>query len=464
MAFTETTTTGYGTRVGRSFKSIGTGFLLFIAATCLLWWNEGRAVKTAKMLDEAGSAYVEMENPQKKDASLEGELICGTALATTEDSLADRQFGIGAKAIALMRKVEYFQWVEHSTEKREDKLGGKEVTTTTYTYSKEWVSRPVESAQFKDPAYQKLNMVLATFDEQEQWAENVSWGAYQLSEGLIHRISSNEGIDLTISEDLLKQFDKATQTAYERFYGVQKQAQTTNQPQATAQLGIPDSVRAQLPDSVRAMLDALQARNDSINKAMQEAENKKDLEFVHQAGNVLYFGRVPGSPEVGDVRVTFEKIVPAKVTVMAVVDGNTFKPFKAKNGKRFQALVMGHKSGDEIIDAAKDSNTMWTWALRILGVLLVIAGLKNIFGFLEMILKVVPFIANIFGWGIGVVCTVIGVVWSLIVIALAWVFYRPLLGIALLAIAGFLVWVFAFKGKDKLKELAVRSKSVEIKS
>ena len=464
MAFTETTTTGYGTRVGRSFKSIGTGFLLFIAATCLLWWNEGRAVKTAKMLDEAGSAYVEMENPQKKDASLEGELICGTALATTEDSLADRQFGIGAKAIALMRKVEYFQWVEHSTEKREDKLGGKEVTTTTYTYSKEWVSRPVESAQFKDPAYQKLNMVLATFDEQEQWAENVSWGAYQLNEGLIHRISSNEGIDLAISEDLLKQFDKATQTAYERFYGVQKQAQTTNQPQATAQLGIPDSVRAQLPDSVRAMLDALQARNDSIDKAMQEAANKKDLEYVHQAGNVLYFGRVPGSPEVGDVRVTFEKIVPAKVTVMAVVDGNTFKPFKAKNGKRFQALVMGHKSGDEIIDAAKDSNTMWTWALRILGVLLVIAGLKNIFGFLEMILKVVPFIANIFGWGIGVVCTVIGVVWSLIVIALAWVFYRPLLGIALLAIAGFLVWVFAFKGKDKLKELAVRSKSVEIKS
>jgi hypothetical protein len=28
------------------------------------------------------------------------------------------------------------------------------------------------------------------------------------------------------------------------------------------------------------------------------------------------------------------------------------------------------------------------------------------------------------------------------------------LAISLLAIAGFLVWVFAFKGKDKLKDLA----------
>ena len=53
MAYTETTTTGYGTRVGNSFKSIGTGFILFCAATALLWWNEGRAVKTAKMLEDA---------------------------------------------------------------------------------------------------------------------------------------------------------------------------------------------------------------------------------------------------------------------------------------------------------------------------------------------------------------------------------------------------------------------------
>lgn len=461
MAYTETTTTGYGTRVGNSFKAIGSGFLMFLAGTALLWWNEGRAVKTEKMLDEAGGAYVEMTNPEKKDASLEGELICGTAMATTEDSLSDADFGIGAKAISIRRTVEYYQWVEHAQEKTEDKLGGKQVTTTTYTYSKEWVSRPIESSSFKDPAYQKKNMVLATVEDAEQWAENVSWGAYKLSESLIHGISSREAIDLAIAEDLLKQLDKNAQTAYERFYGVQQKSQQPTQ-QPTAQQAIPDSIKALLPDSVKARLDSLQAVNDSINNAMANAENKKDLEYVHQAGNVLYYGRVPGSPEVGDVRVTFEKVVPAKVTVMAVVDGDTFKPFKAKNGKRFQTIVMGKKTGDEIIEDAKESNNMWTWALRFIGVLIVIGGLKGIFGFLETILKVVPFIAGIFGWGVGIVCTVVGVVWSLIVIALAWLFYRPLLGIALLALAGFLIWVFAFKGKDKLKELAAKSRQPKV--
>jgi len=460
MAYTETTTTGYGTRVGNSFKAIGSGILLFVLGTALLWWNEGRAVKTEKMLDEAGSKYVEMENPNKKDASLEGELICGTAMATTEDSLTDAQFGVGAKAIALRRTVEYYQWVEHSQTKREDKLGGKEVATTTYTYSKQWVSSPIQSSEFHDPAYQNKNMVLTTVEEADQYAENVSFGAYKLPESLIHSISSREGVDLALAEDLLTQFDKSTQAAYERFYGVQKSIQQpTQQPQQPVAQAIPDSIRALLPDSVKAALDSLQAVNDSINKQMANAENKKDLTYVHQAGNVLYFGRVPGSPEVGDVRVTFEKVMPAKVTVMAVVDGDTFKPFKAKNGKRFQTLVMGQKSGDEIIDAEKEANNMILWFLRILGVVMVIGGLKGIFGFIETILKVVPFIAGIFGWGVGLVCTVLGIVWSLIVIAIAWLFYRPLLGISLLVLAGFLIWVFAFKGKDKLKELAAKGKA-----
>ena len=446
MAYQEQRTTGYGTRVGNSFKAIGTGFILFCIGTALLWWNEGRTVKTEKMLEEVGGSYVEMENPNKKDASLDGELICGTALATTEDSISDNQFGVGAKAIALHRRVEYYQWVEDSKESSEDKLGGKEVTTTTYTYSKKWVSQPIESSEFKDPAYQNKNTVLTTVEESEQYAENVKFGAYQLNETLIHQISSREGLDLNISEDMLNQLDKSAQTAYERFYGVKKSAKQTVEQLAETTV---------LSDSAKAVADSLKAVNDSIIK---NAVNKKDFEYVHLAGNVLYFGRVPGSPEVGDVRVTFEKVVPAKVTVMAVVDGDSFKSFKAKNGKRFQRLVMGKKSGDEIIDIEKETNNMLLWVFRIFGVMLVIVGLKGIFGFLETILKVVPFIANIFGWGVGVVCTILGLVWSLIVIAIAWLFYRPILGITLLVIAGFLTWVFAFKGKDKLKELAAKTK------
>ena len=78
---------------------------------------------------------------------------------------------------------------------------------------------------------------------------------------------------------------------------------------------------------------------------------------------------------------------------------------------------------------------MWLWFFRIIGVVMVISGLKGIFDFVVTILKVVPFVANIVGWGVGVVCTVIGVAWSLIIIAIAWLFYRPVLAISLLGMA-----------------------------
>lgn len=424
MAYQETKTTGYGTRVKNSCGSIVTGIVLFFAATALLWWNEGRAVKTADMLEEAQGVCVEMANPDKVDRSMDGELVCVSGLATTEDSLVDEQYGIGAKAISLQRKVEYYQYVEHSETKKEDKLGGKQVETTTYTYKKDWVSSPVESGEFHDPAYQNKNTVLATVENKDLWAENVTFGAYKLTPALFHSISSKEAFDVVLSDDMLRQMDKDAKTAYERFYGA---VTTTAKPQAVT---------------------------DSTGTATEPSP----YDFIHVNKNEIYYGRTPNAPEVGDVKVTFEVIVPAKVTVVAQTAEDTFKPFKAKNGKTFETLVMGKKTADEIFESENSANSTWTWILRIAGIFLVIFSLKMVFGFIETILKVVPFVSNIVGWGVGIVCTIIGFVWSIIVIAIAWIFYRPLLGIALLVIAGLLIWLFAFKGKDKIKELANKNK------
>ncbi|MBQ2337947.1 MAG: hypothetical protein II384_02365, partial [Prevotella sp.] len=117
MAYQETTTTSYGQRVSSSCGGIITGIVLFFAGTALLWWNEGRAVKTDKMLNEAQGVTVEMPDVNKVNPEFEGKLVHATALATTEDSLSDGSFGIGAKAISIERKVEYYQYVEHSESK-----------------------------------------------------------------------------------------------------------------------------------------------------------------------------------------------------------------------------------------------------------------------------------------------------------------------------------------------------------
>ena len=104
---------------------------------------------------------------------------------------------------------------------------------------------------------------------------------------------------------------------------------------------------------------------------------------------------------------------------------------------------------DEMFASQHEANNMWLWALRLVGLLLIISGLKGIFGILVTILKVVPFLSSILSFGINIICSVVGFVWALLVAAIAWLFYRPLIGIALLAIAGAVIFFFWKKGKDK---------------
>ncbi len=376
MAYTETTKTTYGQRVKKSFGGIGSGILMIVVGTVLLWWNEGRAVKTSKMLKEAAGVTVEMQDISTIDPQFEGKLVHATGATATLDSLIDADFGVGVTAVKFNRKVEYYQWQESSSSTTKDKVGGSQETTTTYTYKKAWTGSPVNSDEFHDPDYQGKNFVKAQFEDGRQTAENVSFGAYRLNKALIGGISGDQAY--VISE----------------------------------------------ADAERIS-----------NELFKDATEADSTFVVSVKNNVVYIGRNPDAPAVGDVRVTFTKVLPAEVSILATVVGDTFAPFTAKNGKTLEMLSMGVKTSDQMYEGQKSTNKTMLWIFRLLGIFLVIGGFKGVFGFLETLAKVLPFVANILGAGVGLVCSVLGFAWSFIVIALAWLAYRPLLGITLLVLA-----------------------------
>lgn len=422
MAYTETTTTSYGTRVKSSFGGILTGIILFLAGTALLWWNEGRAVKTAKMLEEAAKVAVDMENINKVDPEFDGELVHATGMALTKDSLIDNEYGVGSTCIKMKRDVEYYQWVEHSSSESKDKLGGSQETTTTYTYSMEWVNEPVNSSDFKDPEYKGKNSTFVLADDQEWLATNVTLGAYTCPESMIDKIYGYEELPLNISSDLLKQKDAQLARAL-------GEKPVVKQPEPTA-----------LPSD--------SAANDSNQVAQYEEDN---YENIHVSANQIYLGKSPNAPKIGDVRITYRIVPIHKISIIAEVDGNTFKYYKAKNGKKMMMVVNGKKDLDEMIESAEEGNNIMSWVLRIIGILLVISGLKGLFSFLITILKVVPFLSRILSFGVNIICSVIGFVWSLLIIAIAWLFYRPVLAICLLAGIGLIVFLVINRAKVKEK-------------
>ena len=379
MAYTETTSTSYGQRLAGSAKGMIGGLLMFIIGTCLLWWNEGRTVRTAKAIGDAASHVESVADVSKIDASLNGKLIHASAFADTKDTLTDDMFGVREVAIRLDRKVEYYQWVENAQTKEREKIGGGKETTTTYTYEKKWVDKPVNSAEFKDPQYQSANKVLSEVEERKELAQNVMFGAYTLPESFVASISGSEPVEVRMTEE-------------QRF-----------------------------------------TWNERLHMLRPKVNTETSL--VHTSANTAYLGLSPNSPQIGDVRVTFTKVPPADISLIAQVDGSTFKAYKAKNGQSFSRVQMGTVGVDEMIEQARSENNMLTWVLRLVGILLVVIGLKGMFGLLPMLFKVLPFLGSIVGAGVGLVSWIFGLTWSFIIIAIAWLVFRPIIGISLLVLA-----------------------------
>lgn len=379
MAYQEVTKTSYGSRLGSSLKGIFTGLLLFVAATALLWWNEGRAVKTSKMLKSAESVCVDVADVSAVDPALNGQMIHATAVAKTDEILSDPDYPVQVNAIRLVRDVEYYQWVEHAKSETKDKLGGGQETVTTYTYSKEWVGSPVNSGSFHDPNYQGSNSVRRTVSDNEIRAQKVDFGGYVLPQAMVNAIPAE--VPVVLSESLA---------------------------------------------------------------------NGEDT-FV--SGNVVYYGENPASPIVGDVRVIFRQADGGEASILAKVNGNTFEPFTHKNGKSLMTLRMGNYSMESMFESEKATNKMILWVLRILGIMLVISALRMMFSILVTILKVLPPLAKVGELGVNLVTFIVGLVWSLIIIMIAWVVWRPVLAVALAVVICLLVAFLISKSK-KAAEVA----------
>ncbi|MGE9268261.1 MAG: TMEM43 family protein, partial [Verrucomicrobiales bacterium] len=150
-SFTQTTSTGWFSRIGNSFKGILVGIIAILVSFVLLWWNEGRAVETRKTLDEGAKDYT-VASADKVDPALENKLVYLSGEAKGEETLRDPDFQIAAQALVLRREVEMYQWTEQSKTTTEKKLGGSEEKTTTYSYETAWKSGHVDSTKFKKPA------------------------------------------------------------------------------------------------------------------------------------------------------------------------------------------------------------------------------------------------------------------------------------------------------------------------
>ena len=182
-------------------------------------------------------------------------------------------------------------------------------------------------------------------------------------------------------------------------------------------------------------------------------ESIKSKAKLHNTG--YYIGADPTAPQVGDLRVTFEIAPATDVSVIAQQAGDSFGAYTTKAGGSLMLLHMGIRTAGDMIQSEVESNKMLTWILRLVGFILMFVGLNLIVKPLSVIADVLPFLGTIVEAGTGIISFLVAAVLSTTTIAIAWIVYRPLLGIALLAVT--LGLVFALRGKLKKAKAATAS-------
>ena len=153
-------------------------------------------------------------------------------------------------------------------------------------------------------------------------------------------------------------------------------------------------------------------------------------------------------PQVGDVRISFTQIVPHNISIVAQQTKDTFCAYPVKN-ETILLMSDSIQSADLMFSKAQSANNMLTWILRLVGFLMMLIGLNMVFKPLSVLADVLPFLGDLVGMGTSMVSFLIALPCTLICIAIAWIFYRPVLGIILLVLAAGAIVLLIKKRKKK---------------
>ena len=159
--------------------------------------------------------------------------------------------------------------------------------------------------------------------------------------------------------------------------------------------------------------------------------------------NYIYQSEDPSNPEVGDVRVWYQILSPGAVSVIAQQKGDSLQPYQTQRGRSIEMIRQGQASAEEMFEGAIQANRLMSWAIRFLGFLFMFIGLNALLAPLTILVSVIPLLAKILRFGTKLLTGFIALVLSLITIGIAWLLYRPLIGLAVLALAAGAVALFS---------------------
>ncbi|NXP64998.1 TMM43 protein, partial [Chloropsis cyanopogon] len=376
---------GFLERLSETSAGMLIGLVTFLLAFYLLFTNEGRALRTAKSLDEGLSLVVPLDSIHSISQQNEGRLVHLAGALSTSKPLFDPSYGLSIHAVKLKRNVEMYQWVEYEDSKEYEE-DGEIKKETKYSYNTEWKSEVVNSRNFdreighKNPSAMAVESFTAV-------SPNVQVGSFVLSKGLVDKIDDFKQLSLSHLEDPHADVTRGGDYFYH-----------SDNPR-----------RPEVGDlRVSFFYAGLSGDDPHLGSA-----DKVSLQLYFSILQVLF----PASKYFS---------LCSKVTVIARQRGDQLIPYHTKSGDVLEILYPGDLSVEEVFQKEHESNTMKTWALRAAGWLSMFVGISLMTRIFYTLVDWFPVVRDLVSVGLKAFALCVASSLSLLTIAAGWLFYRPL--------------------------------------
>ncbi|EAR84845.2 transmembrane protein (macronuclear) [Tetrahymena thermophila SB210] len=438
------------------------GALLFFAGFPCLWFNEKGYAYTKTFLRKYLKQCIKVE-PTMVDSQNEGKLVCVNGDTTTFDVIQDPAFNIQVQnCIKLYRKCEMYQWVQDRHTRR---INNSE-DEVYYTYTLSWKDSFIESRTFVEEFGHENNNNDWLYNEQEMYAPTVNYGAFYLTEIQKKKCSKYEpvNVDLPILQEL------AAKGNYQLSSNpIVQQSASQNQSNVSP---------------VNPMTDGYPNQQGYYPAPSQNNNSWGQKTILFQDGYIYFKKNVNTTATAGDFRVKFTKIPCGEITVIGQqAQGciETFSPEESKQKKDLnddEALQDGNGccfccsaicKVCEIINAPiseinwvkeqkvkkkvifqeqLSSYELKTWLMRFLGFLCFMLGVYFMLSPVYTLLYWFPLVGRFLGALGSFICGLVGfliaVPLTILVISIAWLFYRKEIGIPLLCVALIIIGYFTY--------------------
>jgi hypothetical protein len=169
----------------------------------------------------------------------------------------------------------------------------------------------------------------------------------------------------------------------------------------------------------------------------------------------IYLGANPARPAIGDYRVSYDYVPLGDFSIVGGQQGSSFTPYQTKAGDALLMVDNGTVPADQMFAEAVSENTLITWLLRVAGLVLLFVGFAMFLSPIGVLLDVIPVLGSIARLGTGIVAFFLAVLVGTATIALAWLYYRPLLAFGILAVGLVIAAITVQFGCARAKPAAV---------